>query len=339
MLRDLHERPLRNLRLSVTDRCNLRCSYCMPEEDYDWLPRPALLTFEEMTRLAKAFLALGVKKLRLTGGEPLLRRKLHVLVAQLAALDGLEDLALTTNAILLEGQARDLRRAGLGRLTVSLDTLRPERFRASTRRADLHRVLAGLEAARAAGFQRTKLNCVLQRGFNDDELEDLVEFARAGGYELRFIEYMDVGGATEWSPERVVSRRQILEALELRYGALRPVRSEASAPAEALELADGTRIGVIASTTAPFCGTCDRARLTADGHLFSCLYAREGLDLGRALRTGASLSELHELIAGLWRGRTDRGAEKRLELEGRGRLAAREELQGNPHLEMHTRGG
>ena len=339
MLRDLHKRPLRNLRLSVTDRCNLRCSYCMPEEDYDWLPRPALLTFEELTRLAQTFLQLGVTKLRLTGGEPLLRRELHVLVAQLAALDGLEDLALTTNAILLEGQASDLRRAGLGRLTVSLDTLKPDRFKASTRRADLHRVLAGLEAARAAGFEGTKLNCVLQRGFNDDELEDLVEFARAGAYELRFIEYMDVGGATDWSPERVVSRREILETLQARFGALRPTRSAPSAPAERLELQDGTRIGVIASTTAPFCGTCDRARLTADGRLFTCLYAREGVDLGRALRTGASVHELNDLICPRWQGRTDRGAEERLELEGRGRLAARAELQQNPHLEMHTRGG
>jgi cyclic pyranopterin phosphate synthase len=280
-LSDLHGRPLRNLRVSVTDRCNLRCSYCMPEEEYTWLPRPALLTFEELTRLARVFVSLGVRKLRLTGGEPLLRRDLHRLVGMLAPLDGLEDLAMTTNAVLLADQARPLRQAGLGRLTVSLDTLRPERFLASTRRDELERVLAGLQAARAAGFAPVKLNCVVQRGFNDDELVELVDFARGHGAQMRFIEYMDVGGATRWASGTVVSRAEILGVLEQRFGGLVPLYEDPSAPAELFELRDGTRVGVIASTTAPFCGTCDRARLTADGHLFLCLYGRLGLDLGR----------------------------------------------------------
>jgi cyclic pyranopterin phosphate synthase len=338
-LSDLHGRPLRNLRVSVTDRCNLRCSYCMPEEEYTWLPRPALLTFEELTRLARVFVSLGVRKLRLTGGEPLLRRDLHRLVGMLAPLDGLEDLAMTTNAVLLADLARPLRQAGLGRLTVCLDTLRPERFLASTRRDELERVLAGLQAARAAGFAPVKLNCVVQRGFNDDELVELVDFARGHGAQMRFIEYMDVGGATRWASGTVVSRAEILGVLEQRFGGLVPLYEDPSAPAELFELRDGTRVGVIASTTAPFCGTCDRARLTADGHLFLCLYGRLGLDLGTPLRAGASDDELGERVRSAWGGRRDRGAEERLGMGARGSLAPPEELRADPHLEMHTRGG
>ena len=332
-------RPLRNLRLSVTDRCNLRCSYCMPEEDYAWLPRADILTFEELARLAGVFVGLGVEKIRLTGGEPLLRRDLDVLVALLAERPGLRDLALTTNGVLLEEQAESLRRAGLARLTISLDTLRPGRFRSLTRRDELARTLRGIDAARDAGFSGTKLNTVVMRGLNDDELEDLLEFARERELELRFIEYMDVGGATLWRAEDVVPRREILERLARRYGAIEPVGEGGAAPAERFRLADGLVFGVIASTTEPFCRSCDRSRVTADGQWFACLYAPQGTDLRTPLRAGASDAELARRILGLWQERADRGAEERLALAQRDPLARRTELEKDPHLEMHTRGG
>jgi cyclic pyranopterin phosphate synthase len=333
-------RPLRNLRLSVTDRCNLRCAYCMPEEEYVWLPRADLLTFEELGRLAGVFARLGVEKLRLTGGEPLLRRDLPVLVGLLGRVSGIRDLALTTNGVLLAEQAAALKHAGLQRLTVSLDTLDPARFRALTRRDDHARVLAGLEAAAGAGFTGTKLNCVVLRGTNDDELVPLLHFARERGLEVRFIEYMDVGGATGWSHASVVPRAEILARIAAELGSVEPDRAEdPSAPAERYLLADGTRFGLIASTTAPFCASCDRARLTADGVFYTCLYAPRGTELRSALRAGADEGELAARILGLWRERTDRGAEERLALAERERLAEPAALRANPHLEMHTRGG
>src|SRR5262245_11731631 len=223
VIRDTLGRPLGSLRLSVTDRCNLRCLYCMPEEEYVWLPREELLTFEELTRLVEIFTSLGVSDIRLTGGEPLLRHQLDRLIELLAANPNVRDLALTTNGLLLADQAVALKRAGLHRLTVSLDTLRPERFRSMTRRDEHARVLAGLDAARDAGFTRTKLDAVIMRGQNEDEPADLIEFGRARDIEVRFIEYMDVPGATRWSPEQVVSRDQMLEQLTTRYGRIVPV--------------------------------------------------------------------------------------------------------------------
>jgi cyclic pyranopterin phosphate synthase len=335
---DRRRRPLQSLRISVTDRCNLRCAYCMPEEDYAWLPKPRILRFEELAALYDAFALLGVTRVRLTGGEPLLRRDLDRLVALLAARPGLTDLALTTNGLLLAELAAPLAAAGLSRVTVSLDTLRPERHRALTRRDGLERVLAGIAAARAAGLP-LKLNTVVLRGTNDDELEALVEFARAHGAEARFIEYMDVGGATRWQDGAVVPREEILARLGAAHGPARPLPRDDAAPAERYRLGDGTVVGVIASTTAPFCGSCDRARLTADGRLFTCLYARDGLPLAEALRAGATPAELARLVGGRWRDRADRGAEERLGLAGRGALAGPDELRADPHLEMHTRGG
>jgi cyclic pyranopterin phosphate synthase len=332
-------RPLRKLRLSVTDRCNLRCSYCMPEEDYVWLPRADILSFEELARLADAFLALGVEELRLTGGEPLLRRDLPVLVGLLAGKPGLRDLALTTNGLLLADQAAALKRAGLARLTVSLDTLRPERFQALTRRAEHARVLAGIAAARAAGFLGTKVNTVVMRGVNDDELAELLRFGREQGLEVRFIEYMDVGGATAWRADDVVSRAEMLECIGRTLGRAEPdPGSDPHAPAERFRLPDGTRFGIIASVSEPFCRTCDRSRLTADGQWYTCLYAPRGTDLRGPLRAGASAEELGARILGLWGERTDRGAEERLGVSGRSSLAVGE-LRSDPHLEMHTRGG
>jgi cyclic pyranopterin phosphate synthase len=333
-------RPLRSLRISVTDRCNMRCRYCMPEQEYVWLPRASILTFEEIQRLVAVFVRLGVQKLRLTGGEPLLRHDLATLVRLLAAQPGITDLSLTTNGSLLAQHALELRRAGLGRVTVSLDTLRPERmqrFARSHRHAD---VLAGIAAAQAAGFPRLKLNSVIIRGFNDDELADLLEFARSRGAELRFIEYMDVGGATGWRMDEVVSQREILDRLAARFGPIAPLPDTgSSAPAEQFRLADGTVFGVIASTTRPFCRTCDRARLTADGHLLLCLYAETGLDLRDPLRLGASDEELAALIQAAWEERRDRGAEARAAIAGRGALYPAAQLRADPLKEMHTRGG
>jgi len=310
----------------------------MPEEEYTWLARAGLLTFEEQAVLADAFLDSGVAKVRLTGGEPLLRRDLHVLVSMLSRRK-LTDLALTTNALRLPEQAADLRAAGLRRLTISLDTLRPDRFRALTRRDELARTLEGIAAAASAGFTGTKLNTVVQRGVNDDELTDIVEFCVEREIEPRFIEYMDVGGATAWDPSLVVPREQILAALSASFGEVTPLPTERAAPARRFRLSSGATFGLIASTTRPFCGDCDRARLTADGRLFTCLYSRAGLDLARPLREGATREELAAIIQGRWREREDRGAEERLAVESRRPLAPREELASDPHLEMHTRGG
>lgn len=339
LVRDTWGRPLRNLRMSVTDRCNLRCHYCMPEEEYAWLPREQVLHFEELSVLVDVFLDLGVDKVRLTGGEPLLRRDLHALVHLLAAKPRIQDLAMTTNGVLLAEQAPALRAAGLHRVTVSLDTLRPDRFTALTRRTTHAQVLEGIRAVPRAGFTGTKLDTVVIRGVNDDELGDLIEFGRTVPAEVRFIEYMDVGGATRWSMDQVVSRAEMLKALERRYGRAEPVPEATTAPADRFRLPDGTIFGIISSTTAPFCSDCDRSRLTADGLWFLCLYALEGVDLRGPLRRGASAEELRELILGTWRGRRDRGAEERLALRDRSPLLQIGELKGRPHLEMHTRGG
>jgi cyclic pyranopterin phosphate synthase len=341
MVRDTLSRPLGSLRVSVTDRCNLRCRYCMPEQEYVWLPKQSILTFEEIARLARVFVELGVTKLRLTGGEPLLRHDLPALSAMLAGIPGVQDLAMTTNGLLLAKQAEALRRAGLRRVTVSLDTLRPERMR-ELARSDRHAdVLAGIAAARAAGFAPVKLNSVVIRGVNDDELADLVAFARSEGAEVRFIEYMDVGGATGWSAAQVVSQREMLEGLSRRYGAIAPVSSadDPSAPAERFRLPDGTTFGIIASTTAPFCRSCDRSRLTADGTWFLCLYAERGVDLREPLRSGASDEDLRRVITEAWTARTDRGAEERLSVAQRGVLYKIDALRADPRREMHTRGG
>ena len=337
-MNDLLGRPLRNLRLSVTDRCNLRCVYCMPEAEYVWLPREDVLHFEEIARLVDAFLALGVDRLRLTGGEPLLRRDLASLVAMIANKPGLNDLSLTTNGILLEGQIDGLRSAGLRRITVSLDTLRRDRFIALARFDELERVRAGMTAAYRV-FGAFKIDTVVIKGVNDDELIDLIEYGRPLNAEVRFIEYMDVGGATQWSPAHVMSRQEMLAALSKHYGRIDPIIENSSAPADRYALPDGTTFGIIASTTDPFCRSCDRSRLTADGMWFLCLYATEGLDLRKAVRSGAGVDQLKTVIAERWAGRDDRGAETRLALGDRRAFVPINALKQNPHLEMHTRGG
>ncbi|MBP7778053.1 MAG: GTP 3',8-cyclase MoaA [Acidobacteria bacterium] len=338
MLADTFQRPLRNLRLSVTDRCNLRCLYCMPEAEYTWLPKQDVLTFEEIDRLVGIFVGLGVDKLRLTGGEPLLRTNLPQLVAQLGRHASVGDLAMTTNGILFGPFAAALKGAGLKRVTVSLDTLKRDRFVRMTRQDELSRTLAGIETA-AREFPGFKIDTVVIRGVNDDEIVDLVGFARAQGGEIRFIEYMDVGGATGWTATQVVSRGEILERIADAFGPIAPAEKEAAAPADRFHLPDGTPFGVIASTTAPFCRECDRARLTADGMLYTCLYATGGLDLRAPLRAGASDDEVRALVTSTWTARTDRGAEMRLGVPDRRPLIPVSTLKRNPHLEMHTRGG
>jgi cyclic pyranopterin phosphate synthase len=338
-LSDTLGRPLRNLRISVTDRCNLRCAYCMPEEEYRWLPRADILRFGELSAIVDAFCELGVDKVRITGGEPLLRRELERFVEQLAKRERIKDLALTTNGLLLAAQAPALKAAGLHRVTVSLDTLDEAVFEKLTRRKGLPDVIVGIDAAAAHWPGRVKLDTVVMRDVNDGELETLLEFARERGVELRYIEYMDVGGATQWSADKVVSREELLARLEARYGAIEALREDSSAPAERYRMRDGTMFGVIASTTAPFCRTCDRSRLTADGMWYLCLYARLGIDLKALLRGGASTTEIAARIEKGWRGRGDRGAELRLEERARGPLVGAEGLRDDPHLEMHTRGG
>jgi GTP 3',8-cyclase len=339
-MEDRFGRPLRNLRLSVTDRCNLRCQYCMPEDDYLWLPREDLLRIDEIGALVDVFLMLGVDKVRLTGGEPLLRRDLATLVTMLAAKPRLQELALTTNGVLLAEHVDALHTAGLHRITVSLDTLRRDRFIALTRFDRLDAVREGLAAAHRV-YGHVKIDAVVIRGVNDDELADLIEFGRSLDAEVRFIEYMDVGGASRWSSNRVVSRDEILAALSRLYGPVDPiVEPESTAPAARFALPDGAVFGIISSTTSPFCRTCDRSRLTADGMWYLCLYAVHGVDLAGALRRGAASSELAALITGGWQARNDRGAEVRLGLGERRALVPVQNLQRrDPHLEMHTRGG
>ena len=307
-------RPLRDLRLSVIEACNFRCPYCMPADriaDDHGMDSTSRLSFDEIERLVRGFARLGVRKLRLTGGEPLLRKRLPELVARLAAIPGIEDLALTTNGSLLAGQARALREAGLGRLTVSLDALDPATFRAlSGGRGEVRDVLAGLEAAQRAGFEAIKLNCVVQRGVNDDQVLPLAGFARTHGHVARYIEYMDVGTCNGWERSRVVPSAELRDRLHARWP-LRPLapgyRGEV---ATRHAYADGAgEVGFVSSVSAPFCGDCHRARVSADGRLYTCLFAGEGHDLRAALASGEDA--LLARAAAVWNGRADRYSELR----------------------------
>jgi cyclic pyranopterin phosphate synthase len=312
----------------------------MPEEEYVWLPREDMLSPEEIERVVAVFTGLGVDKVRLTGGEPLMRKEIDEIVERLAANPEIRDLSLTTNGVLLPRHAGALARAGRQRVTVSLDTLRPDRFKQLTRRDDLDYVIEGIESAHAARLGELKINTVVMKGYNDDELVELIEFGKKRGAEVRFIEYMDVGGATHWSLDMVMSRREMLERLTAHYGPLQPLAENGSAPADRFTLPDGTVFGIISSTTEPFCASCDRSRITADGVWFLCLYSAQGTDLRSPLREGASVDEMRDLIRETWAGRADRGAEERAELNSlRGPLYQIEDLRKDPHREMHTRGG
>jgi cyclic pyranopterin phosphate synthase len=309
-------RPIRDLRVSVTDRCNFRCVYCMPKEvfgrDHPFLPRAELLTFEEIERVARAFAGLGVEKIRVTGGEPLVRRDLEVLVGKLAGIPGL-DLALTTNGALLVQKAQALRDAGLRRITVSLDSLDDEVFRAMNDvDVPVERVLAGIDAALAAGLEPVKVNVVVKRGLNEHGVVALARAFRGTGVVLRFIEYMDVGHTNGWRLDDVVPAAEIVGTIAAEFP-LEPVAaSYRGEVANRYRYADGAgEIGVIASVTQPFCGDCTRARLSADGKLYTCLFAVRGHDLRALLRGGASDAELAEAIADVWRARADRYSELR----------------------------
>ena len=302
-LTDMQGRVLRDLRISVTDRCNLRCVYCMPPEGVAWLPRADMLTYEEIVRVARVALELGVTGIRLTGGEPTVRAGLEVLVRALRDLDPALDLSLTTNGIKLAALAGALRQAGLTRINVSLDTLDRERFRQIARRDRLQEVLAGLAAAKLAGFSPIKVNAVLMRGLNEDEAVPLARWAREQGFELRFIEWMPLDSQHSWSTERLVPAAEILAALQREF-LLDPVPgTDPSAPAELHRYRDGGgTVGVIASVTRPFCERCDRIRLTADGQIRTCLFAHEEHDLRGVLRRGASDEDIAGLLkAAAWR--------------------------------------
>ncbi len=317
---DSFHRPLRDLRVSVTDRCNYRCTYCMPLLHYEWIAHEQVLTYEEIARLAGIFVALGVEEIRVTGGEPLVRRDLERLVAKLAPLEGLRELCLTTNGALLKEKAAALKEAGLQRLNVSLDTLDPEKFARITQRGDLRQVLDGLFAAQRCGFQRIKLNAVIERGLNEDDIIPLVEFAFHHGFAIRFIEYMDVGNSNDWVSAKVVSKKEILERIAARYPLVEKGRHGGDAPAVDYQLAGGSGdIGVIASVTEPFCGSCSRARLTADGRLVTCLFAPEGHSLKALLRGGSSDDQIREVISGIWSRRDDRYSELRFQAMHSGR--------------------
>jgi len=320
ILKDSLGRPLNDLRVSVTDRCNFRCSYCMPLDRYEWISRREVLTFEEITRLSGLFVSLGVEEIRVTGGEPLLRHNLSVLISRLARIEGLKDLSLTTNASFLHEHAAELSRAGVRRINVSLDTINPQKFRVMTKRDDLASVLQGLLTAKSIGIRPIKINSVVQRGVNDDDILPLTEFARQNGFWLRFIEYMDVGNTNRWVSKKMVSKKEILERIDSRYPLEEIGRGDSNAPAVDYRFRDGVgNIGVIASVTEPFCEGCTRGRLTADGRLVLCLFSDQSVDLKKLLRGDAIDDDIAGVIRDAWLKRRDRYSEERLEAMNSGK--------------------
>ena len=319
MITDLRGRALTDLRVSVTDRCNFRCTYCMPREvfgpDFAFLDREELLTFEEIRRVVGVLVGLGVRKVRLTGGEPLLRRDLERLVAGLTSLRGLQDIALTTNGSLLPRKAESLRAAGLRRITVSLDALDDDVFRRMSDVAmPVTRVLQGIDAALAVGLDPVKVNCVVRRGVNEDQVLPLARWGRERGVVVRFIEYMDVGTTNGWRLDEVVPAAELVTRLDAAFG-VEPLDPEV--PGEVAErwryIDDGGEVGVITSVTRPFCATCTRARLSAVGELYTCLFASKGADVRELLRGGATDEELSAFLTSVWTGRADRYSELRHE--------------------------
>lgn len=318
-LLDTLQRPLRDLRISVTDRCNFRCTYCMPRAvfgpGYQFLNRTEILSYEEITRLSRIFIERGVEKLRITGGEPLVRKDLHTLIAQLHELPGLKDLTLTTNGSLLRGQAQKLKDAGLQRVTVSLDSLDDAVFQSMNDAAvPVATVLDGIQAAREAGLAPIKVNAVVKRGVNDHTIADLARHFRGSGVIVRFIEFMDVGATNGWKLDNVVTAREIVETIG-RELPLEPAEANYRGEvAKRWRYADGSgEIGVIASISQPFCGDCTRARLSPEGELYTCLFSNHGHDFRSLLRNGASDAEISAFLDSVWRVRTDRYSELRTE--------------------------
>jgi GTP 3',8-cyclase len=335
--RDTQSRPIRDLRISVMDRCNFRCPYCMPRETfhekYRFLGSAERLSFEEIVRLTRLFVQLGVRKLRLTGGEPLLRANLPDLIGDLTTIAGIDDVALTTNGVLLAQHAAELKAAGLKRITVSLDSLDPEVFaRMSGGLGGVGDVLDGIEHARRAGLDPIKINAVIQRGLNDHTALDLVERFRGTGVIVRFIEYMDVGNRNHWQPELVVPSKELAARIGERWPVEALERNYRGEVAERYGFKDGMgEVGFISSVTQPFCGDCSRARLSSDGVMYTCLFATQGSSLRDALRGGASDDALLEMIRNIWTHRTDRYSEMRAEL--------RRSAGNQPKVEMYYIGG
>jgi cyclic pyranopterin phosphate synthase len=300
---DTFGRVVTNLRISVTDRCNFRCRYCMPEEGMKWMNRKEILTFEEIVRLAKLFIALGINKIRLTGGEPTLRKDLTKLIAMLSPLPGLKDLGMTTNGFLLKELAGDFYRAGLRRINVSLDSLSPDRFAVMARRDGYLKVMEGLDELAKYPIRPVKINTVIMKGFNDDEVMPLVEFARKRDYQVRFIEFMPLDGEGVWSRDKVMTTAEILDIIRLRYDVAPKETRADHVPADTFRFTDGKgEVGFISSVSEPFCDSCNRVRITADGHFRNCLFAIEEADLKTPMRAGASDAELAEIIhAEVWR--------------------------------------
>lgn len=331
---DTRQRPLHDLRISVTDRCNFRCTYCMPKEifnrEWEFLARDQLLSFEEIGRLVRVFARLGVHKVRITGGEPLLRRDLEVLIADLASISGIDDLTLTSNGSLLARKAEALAAAGLDRVTVSLDSLDDEVFRAMNDvDFPVARVLEGIDAAAAAGLTPVKVNAVVKRGVNDHTIVDMAEYFRGTGHILRFIEYMDVGTTNGWRLDDVVPASEIVEQIRAVYP-LEPVPpAYPGEVARRFHYRDGAgEIGVITSVSNPFCATCTRARVSADGFLYTCLFANKGLDLRPLVRSAMADGDIADVVAQVWGSRDDRYSELRTE-----------HTEGLPRVEMSYIGG
>ena len=317
MITDIYDRPFRDLRISVTDRCNFRCTYCMPAEiygeRYEFLPKADLLTFEEIERLASVFVRLGAVKVRMTGGEPLVRNQVEILVAMLANIDGIEDLTMTTNGYLLPQKAQDLKDAGLDRVTVSLDSLDEQTFKhMNGRELGTQRVLEGIEAAERVGLRPIKINAVVQRGVNDSGIVELARYFKERGHIVRFIEYMDVGTRNGWELEQVMPADEIVARIDAEMP-LEPVPgSYRGEVAERYRYRDGGgEIGVIASVTKPFCGDCTRLRLSPEGKMYTCLFASLGTDLRGPLRAGVGDEELEAIVRGMWGRREDRYSEER----------------------------
>lgn len=333
---DQFNRPLQDLRISVTDRCNFRCTYCMPAEvfgpDYPFLQKQQLLSYEEITRVAEQFAQLGVNKLRITGGEPLMRRELHRLIAMLSQIEGITDIAMTSNGSLLPTKAKQLKEAGLKRVTISLDSLDDEKFgRINGRGVKVKTVLKGIEAAEAAGL-KVKVNMLVKRGVNEDEIVPMARYFQGSNLILRFIEYMDVGNTNGWKLDDVVSKKEILERLQQEMP-IEPVDPNyyGEVASRFRNQNTGDEIGIISSITSPFCSTCTRARLSADGRIYTCLFATNGTDIRGPLRNGASDNELRDIIGNTWGNRTDRYSEERTEET----IAARK----NKKIEMSYIGG
>lgn len=316
-LKDKRGRALTDLRISVMDRCNFRCPYCMPADKYNasfrFLDREERLSFGEITRMARLFARLGVTKLRLTGGEPLLRKDLPELIHELSGIDGIDDIALTTNGMLLVEQAEALKHAGLSRITVSLDSLNPDTFlRMSGGRGNLQQVLQGIEAAQAVGLTPIKINTVVQRGVNEADILPLLEYFRGRGVIVRMIEYMDVGTLNQWSLNNTVTSAELKQRIQQRWPLQATDPSYRGEVASRYHYRDGGgEIGFISSVSAPFCGDCSRARISSDGQLYTCLFSNHGLDLKKPLRSGISDLELEQQVRACWRGRQDNYSEQR----------------------------